>query len=140
MILLASENLAPAWLVLPVAGFTLIVVAAHVLLLAKADMPASRKRIRLVSGMLMMLTLPVISYALSIADPVSDQRAFVLSWMLTTGLLVLVVGLAALDMVNTWRLHRAELRGLRQSLKAAREAAGPTGIQTAGAANTLRPR
>ncbi|GJQ28237.1 MAG: hypothetical protein HBSAPP03_01210 [Phycisphaerae bacterium] len=120
-----AESLAPTWVVLPVAGFTLLIVASHVLLVTKADMPASRRRIRAMGGLLMMLTLPVMSYALCLADPVHGPREFVLSWMLTTGLLVLVMALAGLDVVNTWRLHRAGMKALRRELRDAHAAAVP---------------
>ncbi|MDX2132801.1 MAG: hypothetical protein SFY69_12195 [Planctomycetota bacterium] len=114
---LGQGPVAHAFLVLPIMGLSLIIVAAHALSLAKAEMPASRRRIRLASAMVMMLMLPIGSYALSLADPVRDQRAFVLAWMLTTGLVVMLLALAGLDLLNTWRLHRRDLRTLRRTLR-----------------------
>lgn len=121
---LANGPIASAWLVMPLAGVALLVVAGHILLLLRADMPASRRRIRIASGLLMMFTLPIGAFACGIADPVLSQRAFALAWMLTAGLVTLVLALAVLDMLNTWRLHRLELRELRQRLREARDVAG----------------
>lgn len=133
MMILLGAGLAPAWAVLPVAMLTLLVVAAHVLLLVRADMPPSRRRIRAASGVLMMATLPVAVYALVFADPVIQQREFVLSWMLTTAMVLLVLLLAIVDIVNTWRLKRVEAGHLRRLLREARA------LETAADANALHP-
>ncbi|CAG0968217.1 hypothetical protein PHYC_01100 [Phycisphaerales bacterium] len=125
---LANGPLAPTWLVMPLSALTLLVVAGHLLLLLRADMPPSRRRIRTASGLLMMFTLPIGAFALALADPVLNQRAFALSWMLTAGLVTLILALAMLDMLNTWRLHRVELRELREHLRQSRDLARGTNI------------
>jgi hypothetical protein len=112
----AAAPVASAWIMIPVACVAMLVVAAHVIALGKAEMPASRRRIRSASGALMLLTIPVLAYASSIVTP-AQTRLFVLSWTLGVGLLTLVVALALLDMLNTLRLHRAEKAALRQSLR-----------------------
>lgn len=110
-----ADSIAPAFLVMPVAGLALLVLAAHVVSLAKSDMPASRRRIRVSNGLLMMFAVPLAAYAFSIVS-VDRPRAFALAWMLVAGLLVLIVALAVVDLLNTFRLHRAERRHIRREL------------------------
>lgn len=116
-----SGPLAPAWLVVPLAVLALLVIAGHVLALDKAEMPASRKRIRKVNGFLMMFTTPLVACAFAIVSP-SRARLFVMVWMIVAGLVTLVLLLAILDMANTWRMSWAEKRELRWQIDAARAA------------------
>lgn len=98
---LAQGSLVHAWVVLPIAAFALLIVSAHALAVSRSDMPPSRRRVRLASAMLMLLMIPVGAFALGIADPTNNQRAFVLAWMLVTGLVAMLLMLAGLDMANT---------------------------------------
>ena len=107
-----ASGLVPAWAVFPLAVLAMLVVAGHVLWLPHADMPASRRRIRIANGLLMLFTLPLAAYALGIADPSSDKRGFVLAWMMVSGMVTIVLLVAMVDLANTWRLHRRELRGM----------------------------
>lgn len=122
-----AAGLVPIWGVIPLAALTMLVVAGHVLWLPSAQMPASRRRIRIVNGLLMLFTLPLAAYALGVADPASDKRGFVLAWMLVTGAVVVVLLVALVDLFNTWRLHRLELRNMiaeihsKQRAQASRE-------------------
>jgi hypothetical protein len=116
-----SEPLAPAWLVLPLAILALLVIAGHVLALDKAQMPASRKRIRKVNGILMMFTTPLVAYAFAIVSP-QRARLFVMVWMIVAGLVTLVLLLALLDVANTWRVTWMERRELRRQMELARAA------------------
>ncbi len=121
---IGSGPVAPAWLIVPLAILAMLVIAAHVLMLPKVEMPDSRRRIRTANGMLMLFTTPIFAYALSIADPSQDQRAFVLSWMMVAGLLVIILLVAMFDIANTYRLHRVQLRALRDELRREREERG----------------
>jgi len=113
--------LAPAWVVVPLAVLALLVIAGHVLALDKMEMPASRRRIRKVNGFLMMFTTPLVGYAFAMASP-SKARLFVMVWMIVAGLVTLVLLLALLDMINTWRMTLAEKRELRRQIDVARAA------------------
>jgi hypothetical protein len=113
--------LAPAWLVIPLAILALLVIAGHVLALEKAEMPASRKRIRKINGILMMFTTPLAAYAFAVATP-ARARLFVMVWMVVAGLVTLVLLLALLDVANTWRVTWTERREMRRQLDIARAA------------------
>ncbi len=112
---LAEGALAPAWVVVPVAALALLVVAAHVLLIDRAAMPAARKRIRSVNGLLMMFAIPLTTAAFCVVSP-EQSRLFVMLWMLVVGLIVMILLVAIVDVANTYRMHRAERRELRRQL------------------------
>jgi protein-S-isoprenylcysteine O-methyltransferase Ste14 len=80
-------------------------------------MPDSRRRIRTANGMLMLFTAPLLAYALGFANPAADQRAFVLSWMLVTGLLIIILLVAMLDIANNYRLMFLQRKALREELR-----------------------
>ncbi len=101
----SSGPLLTPWVVMPIAAVLLIVIGAHLNALASAPMPASRRRIRVVNGWLMLLTTPLTAYAFAMATP-SNARLFVLIWLAVVGLIGIVVMLALIDLLNTQRLYR----------------------------------
>lgn len=113
MMTLASGPILNAWIGVPLGVVTLLLVAAHVALLSRVDMPESRRRIRRVNGWIMLGAIPVAVYAFCVATPASP-RAFTLSWMAVLGLVAIVLMLACMDILNTLRLHRAEQREIRR--------------------------
>lgn len=113
MMTLASGPILNAWIGVPLGVVTLVLVAAHVALLSRVEMPESRRRIRRVNGWIMLATIPVAVYAFCIASPAAP-RAFALSWMAVLGLVAIVLMLACMDILNTLRLHRAEQREIRR--------------------------
>lgn len=120
----SSGPLLTPWVVMPIAAVLLIVIGAHLNALASASMPASRRRIRVVNGWLMLLTTPLTAYAFALATP-SNARLFVLIWLAVVGLIGIIVMLAVIDLLNTQRLYRGvrreldrEITGLRQEVAA----------------------
>ncbi|MDX2147863.1 MAG: hypothetical protein SFZ23_10105 [Planctomycetota bacterium] len=120
----ASGPLLPVWIMIVLGGVTLLVLAAHLTAMARADMPPSRKRIRTANGLLMMFLTPVIAYAFSVASP-GEPRQFVSAFAVVIGGLGLVVILAVLDGFNNVRLYRVQRRqtGREMALAMARERA-----------------
>ncbi|MCB9845388.1 MAG: hypothetical protein H6811_05330 [Phycisphaeraceae bacterium] len=114
---LESLPLVSPWLAGPAAALTMVVIATHASALRSSGIPSSRRRIRSANAAVMLLTTPVIAYALAVAN---GPREFLLSWMAVIGLLTIVISLACIDMVNNTRLHRASRRDLRVQLMAAR--------------------
>jgi len=114
---LSTQPLLPAWVVLPMALLTLLVVSAHVqVLLGDRQMPPSRRRIRLCSGALMLLATPLIAFAFGILRPI-DASVFTLVWTAIIGILFLVIMLAGFDALNTLRLHASTHRSNRGSVR-----------------------
>ncbi|MBN8599264.1 MAG: hypothetical protein J0L78_16445 [Planctomycetes bacterium] len=116
---MSSTPLLPAWVVLPVAALMLLVVAVHLLLMLKSEMPASRKRIRTLNGWIMLFLVPVGAAAFGIVSP-GEPRLFVLTWSIVIAMLLLLIGLAVLDMVNTTRLYQRERDSLGDHLRKSR--------------------
>lgn len=98
----------------------LLVVAAHLLVLrehAIGKMPESRRQIRMITGWVMMFTIPLIAYGFGIVSP-SNQQEFVLAWTCIVGLLGGIVLLACVDAINSIRLARRQTRKLNQEFRA----------------------
>lgn len=110
-----SGPLISAWAAIPLAVGAMALVSLHMTALQRGDAPASRKRIRLANGWVMLLGIPLLAAGIGVVDSASQPRAFVLVWLATLGLLVISVLLAVIDAANTARL------GLRQRLELAQE-------------------
>lgn len=112
----SSGPMLTPWIVMPIAAVLLIVIGTHLNSLASAPMPASRRRIRVVNGWLMLLTTPLAAYAFAMAAP-SNTRLFVLVWLAVVGLIGIIVMLALMDLLNTQRLYRGVRRELNREIK-----------------------
>ncbi len=117
-----NQPLLPMWATGPLAVVLLLALAAHVLWLLHAKMPDSRRRIRLMTGVLMMMGAPLGVYAFSVVTP-STPRNFAIAWLLLGAITLTVLLLAILDIANTWRLHFDEQREVSRNIRAARDAA-----------------
>lgn len=113
-----SVPMAPAWVVFPLAGFTLVVVVWHIAGIIRADLEPSRRRIRLANGGVMLALVPLIAYAFGVATT-GSPRWFAMSWLAVMGLLGLMIVLAIMDSANTARLHASEQLELRKQTRAA---------------------
>jgi len=108
--------LLPAWLVMPVAAFAMIVVAAHIEVTSAVTEPRSRRRIRLANGWVMLITVPLLASGFSLLNPDSAPRAFALVWTVCVGFVFVSLCLAGMDILNTLRLAARARRRLRQTL------------------------
>lgn len=106
--MLSAGPMLPPWVVLPLAGLTLLVTAAHVLALQASDLPSRRRRLRTAAGVLMMLVTGLLAYALGVIDalpsPAADPqstRQFLLTWVSIVTLLCFIMLLAAADLLHT---------------------------------------
>ncbi len=122
-----AASILPAWLVLPVCGFTMLVIAAHVVGMQRPDVPPRRRRLRTAAGLVMMLIAALMAYALGISPVGGDhaagagggtgaQRLFVLVWMAIVVLLGFVVALALIDAFHTARLAMDDRQRLRREM------------------------
>lgn len=115
---IAQGPLMPAWIVLPLAMIAMLVLASYHEALRAADIPESRRRIRIANTMVMLVAVPLAAYSFAIASP-DEPRVFVLVWTSVLALLLATVLLAMLDVLNSLRLHRGDLRNLRAHANAA---------------------
>ncbi len=123
MILAATGPALPLWIVLPPCVLLMLILAGYVQALREAEVPESRRRIRTLGSVTMMLTQPLIVYLFAIATP-ANARTFMLTWALLIGLLGMLVVLALLDVVNNLRISanarqefRAELQSLEEDVR-----------------------
>jgi len=105
------------WFVLPVAAVMMLAVAAHITVTEKSAQPRSRRRIRIANGWVMLVGVPLIAAGFSIISPEVNRRAFVLVWLMVMGLVLISLGLAGLDILNTMRLTLRDRRRLREGLR-----------------------
>lgn len=120
-----APALLPAWVVLPLALIALVVVAGHWILLGKAQMPRFRKALRSANGVVMMLAIPVLAYGFGVVSPgggEADKRQFVLTWLVASGMMVMVLVLAMVDLSQTWWEAWQARKALRRELVEARRA------------------
>ncbi|MCB9836890.1 MAG: hypothetical protein H6808_09230 [Phycisphaera sp.] len=104
----------------PPCALLMLILAGYVMALREADVPESRRRIRTMGSVTMMLTQPLIVYLFAIATP-ADARTFMLTWALLLGLLGMLVVLAMLDVVNNVRISTNARHEFRQELKSLEE-------------------
>jgi hypothetical protein len=122
MTLLAAANtpVAPPWVVLPLGFVAMVVVAAYILALldpAAADsLGPARRRLRLTSAWVTMLTIPAAAYGFGIATP-ARPRVFVLIWTVVVAMLLGVLALAVIDLVGSMRWAAGLRRQRREDLR-----------------------
>ncbi|MEO0512460.1 MAG: hypothetical protein AAF108_06135 [Planctomycetota bacterium] len=104
--------LLPPLAVFPAAGVLMVVIAGHILAMRRADMPRTRRRIRIANAWVMLTLTPLVAGLFGYLGP-DEPRAFVLVSTACVFLLGLMVLLAMIDATNNARLtakHRRELR------------------------------
>jgi Na+/proline symporter len=74
--------------------------------LGAADVPPSRRGIRRASLVIMFLGLLLAGAGLSLVDPDTQGRAYVMTWSAVLALVFTCIGMALLDVLNNVRLHR----------------------------------
>lgn len=108
-----TDPVLPFWLVGPLAAVVLVIIAGHLMAMrsAKAEIPASRYRIRNMNAGVMLAAVPLLACAFGVVSP-DDRKFFALIWMTCVGLLGIVVVLAVVDGLNNLRLARREAAAL----------------------------
>ncbi|MFT3684485.1 MAG: hypothetical protein QM783_06070 [Phycisphaerales bacterium] len=106
---LAAGPLISPLIAIPLAAIGMVLFAAHTLVIQRADMPQSRRKVRMAIDVLSMFVVAAVAYGASIVNP-ADQKAFVLCWLLVVGLVGVSLLLAMVDVVITLRLAMRERR------------------------------
>jgi ABC-type dipeptide/oligopeptide/nickel transport system permease subunit len=114
-----NTPLIPWWIALPLGALVLIVLGGKLLVLGVVAMDEQRRRVRVACTVLMMLAAALFSYGVGVATP-ARPRMYVLVWVLTAALLMMIIMLAMLDLLHTARLHREQLRALRRRMAESR--------------------
>ncbi|MEQ8770846.1 MAG: hypothetical protein RIB60_10105 [Phycisphaerales bacterium] len=123
---MSPHPIAPAWIVLPLSAVALVVIAGYLVALRAAPttevLPPSRRRIRMASGWVSMITVALLAYGFGVATP-ANARVFMLVWIAGTAMVGLVLMLAFIDLADSYRIRRDADRARRRELAAARRAA-----------------
>jgi len=109
------------WIVFPLAAVTLLIVASHILALrehAPGRMPESRRRIRSLTGWIILATIPMLACGFGFVPP-DDASLFATLWVANIVMLATIVALALLDACNTVRLARRANKDIRRQMRRA---------------------
>lgn len=107
--ILASMHVA-AMVAVPMAIAAGLVLVWYWFRMGASAVPPSRRRIRRVSVVLMLASLPMFLRGLSFLDPTVQPREYLLTWMIALLMLLLILITAIADVVNNMLIHR-RLRG-----------------------------
>ncbi|MEM7228713.1 MAG: hypothetical protein AAF432_07855 [Planctomycetota bacterium] len=107
MINLAEIHLSPS-VTVPTLIVVGLMLAMYAWSLGHPAVPESRRHIRRLSVMLMIISLPVFAKGLSFVDGDVDPRGYAIAWTVAIGFIIVVVITAFVDMVNNLRLYRIE--------------------------------
>lgn len=117
--MIAVINL-PSWITLPVAAIAMVFVAAHLLILERRRSNPVRRRIRLVNGWLMLISIPLIAAGVSYISPDVRPHMFMIVWLMVIVMVSMSLLLAAVDIVNTLVATRrgvVQLRAMKKDLE-----------------------
>jgi hypothetical protein len=119
-------------LTMPVALALMVPLCWYWMRLGREDVPASRRRIRRGSLILMAAILVLLVMGLSFVDDVQHQRGYVLTWTGAIVAVMLMIPVATIDAVNNmslYRKHRSRMltESTREILDAARADASESG-------------
>lgn len=99
----------PVWSVLTALPVAALIIW-YFLRLGRDDVPVSRRRVRRVSLIAVLATLPMLVRVFSFVDPEQQPTAFIIWWSLIFVMILLIVATALLDMVNNFRLHHETMQ------------------------------
>ncbi len=96
----------PGAVTIPIAAVLAFAILWYWIALDKPNVPASRRRIRRASMVVLLVSLPVFVQALSFSNHQTNASQYVIVWSMALLLLVLLVITAIADALNTMKLHR----------------------------------
>ncbi len=105
--------IAPISITGPPAIIALLILWWYYNRLNRADIAPSRRKIRQVSVVLMVLEVPLLLVGTSLTDHRQDQEQFVWIWLAAIVLLVLVMWMMLLDALNSLLLNRRDRQAWR---------------------------
>lgn len=115
MMMMSVMSLA-AVLVPPIITVPITIVLALALMwywarLGRPEVPNTRRTIRRFTILITLITLPIVVNALSIINPQSSPRQFMIAWTVVVLLMIVLMLVAVVDMMNNFRIHQRQLEG-----------------------------
>jgi Ca2+/Na+ antiporter len=102
--MLAAAHILPS-LSIPIAVVIAIIIVWYGWRLGSDHVPSSRRKIRRMTLLLMLVTLPILVRALSYLDPSIEPTQYVVSWLIILVAMVFLVMFAAIDIFVTAHAH-----------------------------------
>lgn len=97
---------APLALTMPVAIAGGLVIVWYWLCLGRTGVPVSRRWIRRISIVFLLVSLPMLVRGMSVLDSRTNPGEYVATWMVAIVMVVLVMVTAVIDAANNLRIHR----------------------------------
>lgn len=137
--MVAAVDLSPV-VGLPIGAILVLLSVWYWQRLGREHVEPSRCAIRRASLILGVLSIFALIRAASFVDSEVSPRAYVVAWLSALGLVFLVVLLVAVDMVNSFRLHRKDLERdtletashLKADLEALSGGGSPSAVESEG--------
>lgn len=105
--MLAAIHIHPAWTVLA-AALLMAWILWYWMRLGRANVPATRRRVRRMSLAIMLVLTPITVGGLSVIDRQLEPQRYVIAWSMVILLIFMVMATAGLDAMNNLRLHRKQ--------------------------------
>ena len=102
--MLAVVHILPA-ISIPVAFVIAMLIVWYSWRLGADHVPPSRRKIRRMTLLLMLITLPILVRALSYLDPSIEPTQYVISWLIILAAMMFLVIFAAIDIFLTANAH-----------------------------------
>ena len=96
---------------IPFALFIMVILVGYWRRLGSEATSPRRRIIRRLATVLMLITVPVLVFGLSIYDPTVNQSGYIMSWSVVLGLILLLILCAGIDAMNNVRQYDRQLRG-----------------------------
>jgi len=88
----------------------MLIVSAHVTIIQHTPAHATRRRLRVCNGWIMLIILPLLGAGVSLVSASRQPRLFALTWLTIILLLIVSILIALADTLNTIRRTRADRR------------------------------
>ena len=131
--ILATVHLSPS-ITVPLALTLCAAIVWYWIYLGRDDVPASRRKIRRFSLVVMLISMPMLVRALSFVDPLVDKRDYAVAWTAVTFMLLIVIAAAVMDAINNLRVHQDQRHdAIRQAASDLAQAIRERRLQDRGA-------
>ncbi len=102
-----AVHLAPS-ISISIASVLAVLIVLYAWFLGRAEVPAPRRKIRRMSLIVMLATLPVLVRALSFINPSIQPTQYVVSWLIVLAAMIILIFLAIFDVFITAHVHARE--------------------------------
>ena len=103
--------LVPPAITVPVTIVIALALIWYWVRLGRPEVPNTRRTIRRFTILVALMTLPIALNALSIINPQTSPRRFMVAWTVVVLLMIVLMLAAVVDMMNNFRIHHRQLEG-----------------------------